>query len=179
MRRAIAVLALFASSARGEELPLSLQVQLLQKTATYITNLQPSDNGAVKVLVLYPGAQVTRGASALASGLNQAGTVGRFKVEARAESVTNLKAELASDKPQMIWLAPELDEKSVQSVIEQCEGSGIVTVSPVAAHVKLGVILGFDLIEAKPRILVNLKQARAQDVIFFSGLLTHSVIVER
>ena len=55
----------------------------------------------------------------------------------------------------------------------------IVTVSAASAHIKQGVILGFDLVEAKPHILVHLKQARAQNVVFLSGLLTHSVIVEK
>jgi hypothetical protein len=173
------MLALVACAAVADELPVSLQVQLLQKSAAYITSLQPAESGAVKVLVLYSGAAVPRSAEGIAAGINQAGTVGRFKAEAKIEAVSSLKGTLGAEKPQMVWLCPELDEKSVRAVIDACEGSGIVTVSPLASHVKAGVILGFDLVEAKPRILVNLKQARAQGVVFLSGLLTHSVIVER
>lgn len=170
---------LVAVAARADELPVSLQAQLLQKAATYITSLAPGDSGAVKVLVLHPGASPTRWSEGLAGALNQLGQLGKFKGEAKVVPVSGLKSALAAEKPQVIWVPPELDEKGVSAVLEAVGTSNIVTVSVVSAHVKQGVILGFDLLEAKPRILVHLKQARAQSVVFLSGLLTHSVIVER
>jgi hypothetical protein len=172
-------LALASTGASADELPVSLQAQLLQKTATYVTSLQPGESGTVKVLVLFTGATPSHATEALVASLNQDGQVGKYKAEAKLVPISSLKASLAAEKPQVLWVPADLDEKAVDQVIEACGQSPIVTVSSVAAHVKRGIILGFDAVEAKPRILVHLKQARAQNVVFLSGLLTHSVIVER
>jgi hypothetical protein len=179
--RAIAasVVLLFGASALADELPIALQVQLLSKTSAYVTTLQPGEDGKVKVLVVHAGASAARGSESLAGAINQAGTIGKFPAEAKLVPVADVKAAIASEKPQFVWLAPELDEKGAQAVIDACGAASIVTVSVNGAHVKQGVILGFELAEARPRILVHLKQARAQNVVFLSGLLTHSVIVER
>jgi len=166
-------------AASADDLPLPLQVQLLQKTSSYITSLSPGESGKVKVLVVYPGASPSRAADTVSGTINQLGQLGRHPAEAKTVPLTGLKAALAEEKPQMLWVAPETDEKGVTAVMEAVGTANIVTVSAVAAHVKQGVILGFDLLEAKPRILVHLKQARAQSVVFLSGLLTHSVIVEK
>ena len=173
------VLVLFATRAVADDLPLALQVQLLQKTSAYITSLQPGETGKVKVLVVYPGDKVSRSSETVANTINQAGQLGRHPAEAKTVPLASLKATLATEKPQVLWVSPETDDKGVTALMEAVGSSNIVTVSAVSAHVKQGVILGFDLLEAKPRILVHLKQARAQNVVFLSGLLTHSVIVEK
>ncbi len=180
MRRlgAIAVVSV-ALAASADELPLQLQVQLLQKTAAYITSLQPGDTGKVKVLVVHAGDKPTRVTEQLTASINGLGQLGKHPAEAAPVALVSLKTAITSEKPQMLFLAPDLDEKGVAEVLEACGTANIVTVSAVQAHVKQGIILGFDLQEAKPRILVHLKQARSQSVVFLSGLLTHSVIVEK
>lgn len=173
------VVLLLALGAQADELPVPLQVQLLQKTASYITTLAPSESGKVKVLVLYPGATAARGSETLTTALNGVGQVGKFPLEAKLVALGSLRESLVTEKPQVLWVASETDEKGVAQVLEACGPMSILTVSGNAAHVKQGVILGFELVEARPRILVHLKQARAQNVVFLSGLLTHSLIVER
>ena len=54
-----------------------------------------------------------------------------------------------------------------------------VTVSGVSEHVRLGVVLGFSLVEAHPKVLVNLKQAHKQNIEFHNGFLRHADIVDR
>lgn len=176
---AASALLLFGFAASADDLPLPLQVQLLQKTSSYITSLSPGENGKVKVLVVHAGASPSRASDTVANTINQVGQLGKHPAEAKTVPLSGLKATLETEKPQMLWVAPETDEKGVSAVVEAVGTSNIVTVSAVAAHVKQGVILGFDVLEAKPRILVHLKQARAQGVVFLSGLLTHSVIVEK
>jgi hypothetical protein len=170
---------LLAFAARADELPLPLQVQLLQKTSAYITSLQPGPSGKVKVLVVHPGPTPARSSETLAAAINTGGQVGKHPAEASLVALAGLKAAVTAEKPQMLWVASETDEKGVAAVLEAVGTENIVTVSASAAHVKQGVILGYELAEAKPRILVHLKQARAQSVVFLSGLLTHSVIVEK
>lgn len=169
---AASVVLLLSFGALAEELPLALQVEMLQKTAAYITNLVPPESGKLKVLVVYAGASPSRATETLAAAINKAGKVGAHPAEAKVAALgASAKELLEAEKPQLVWVAQETSEKDVSAVIEACGSSPIVTVSNNPAHVKQGIIMGYELVEAKPRILVHLKQARAQGVVIFSGLL--------
>lgn len=90
-----------------------------------------------------------------------------------------LRSVQAAEKAQLIYLAPELDEKGVLGVVEAFSDTQAVTVAAASDHPKLGIVLGFSLVEARPRVLVNLKQANRQKIGFRNKLLTFAVIVDR
>ncbi len=177
---AVLALALAAGEARAQELPPTLQVQLLSKVTTYIADLSAGGD-TLKVLVIYPGQKESRGAEKLTAALAQQGQLGKFKVAAKSVGFTDAKklvATLAVEKPQLIYLAPELEDEAVLAVIGAASASNAVTVSGTEDHVRLGVVLGFSLVEARPRVLINVKQADKQKISFVGGLVSHSVVVE-
>ena len=183
IRGALVAVALAASLAAADEVPLQLQVQLLSKMSTLI-DLPPGVSSTIKVLVIYPGTFHTpsRGAQTLASAIEQVGQFGSLKAEAKLARFVDTKkfeAALAAEKPQFIYLAPELKEQAVRDLVEASATSEAITISSVGDYVKLGVVLGFSLEEAKPRVLLNLKQVRKQHIVLHSGLTRHAVIVER
>jgi hypothetical protein len=47
---------------------------------------------------------------------------------------------------------------------EALSGVDVLSVSPVPEYVEQGIVLGFDVVSGKPRLLVNLGQARLQHV---------------
>ncbi len=180
----LCAISLWAWPAVADELPVPLQVQLLSKMSTYVSNFAPADATAVKVLVVHPAAKEgpSRGAQALVSALTQAGKLGQYTAEPMLVGFTDLKkfqATLAAEKPQVIYLAPELDPKATAEIVEAASTSTVLTISGVSDHVKLGVVLGFSLVEARPRVLVNLKTAQKQNIVFLAGLVSHSVVVDR
>ena len=77
------------------------------------------------------------------------------------------------------YLAPELDEQSVDGIVDALGKMPAVSITGVSDNVKRGVILGFSLVEARPRVFLNLKQAAKQNVAFHGGLVSHSVVVDR
>ncbi|MHB8876183.1 MAG: YfiR family protein [Myxococcaceae bacterium] len=175
--------ALLASGASADELPVALQVQLLSKMSTYIIGFGAGESSAVKVLVVHPGSAEapSRGSQALVGAIGQMGQFGSLKVEAKLAPLTDVKtlqAQLASEKPQVVYLAPELSEKNVATIIEALGSSTAVTISGVTEHVKAGVVLGFSLFEARPRVFVNLGKARKQNIQFHNGLLRYAIVVE-
>ena len=186
MRRALSLFALgalvFAQVARAEELPVLLQIQLLSKMSTYLETLV-TDGSTVKVLVVFPGPadSPTRGAQDLLSALSQVSQFGSLKVQAKAVPFDGKKfqALLDVERPGILYLAPEVDVKVTAAVIEACAERPTVTISGNADSVKLGVVLGFSLVEARPRVLINLKQAGRQKITFRPGLVSHSVVVDR
>ena len=171
-------------AARGDELPVTLQVQLLSKMPTYIDSLGSVGGATIKVLVVYPGPAETpsRGAAALVSAIAQVGQFGTAKAEPKPVPFLGekkLQAVLGAEKPQVLYLAPEIDASAAAAIVQACAGSTTLTVTGNGDLVKLGVVLGFSLVEARPRVLVNLKQATAQNLVLRSGLLSHAVIVDR
>jgi hypothetical protein len=186
LRRASLVGALcVAFAAAAEELPVALQAQLLSKMTTYVKALTPQGATAVNVWVVYPGPgeAPTRAAQALTSALTELGQMGTLKAQPKALAFADPKqfaAALAAEKPQVLFLTPEHNEKNVSALVEAAKAvPGVVTVTGQSDHVKLGVVLGFSAVEGRPRVLVNLKQAKAQGVEFHNGLLRYAVIVEQ
>jgi hypothetical protein len=171
-----------ASAAFADELPVGVQVNLLSKLSTYVSGFAPAGSTEVKIWVLYPGKDPSRGAQALASAFTQAGKLGQYTAAPTLVAFVDaktLEAAVAAEKPRVIYLAPEIDEKVALEIVSAVGKSTALTLSGVEAHVKLGVVLGFSLVEARPRVLINLKQALKQNIVFLSGLVSHSVVVDR
>jgi hypothetical protein len=180
---ALIALTLWASTARADELPVSLQVQLLSKMSTYVSGFGPGETATVKVLIVHPaGDGPSRGAQAISTAITQLGKIGQHPAEVKLVPATGTKAfqaVIAAEKPQVIFFAPELDEKATTDVVEAASAGNVVTISGLAEHVRLGVVLGFSLVESRPRVLINLKQSKKQGIVFLSGLVSHSVVVDR
>lgn len=175
--------ALSASPARADEVPLPLQVQLLSKMAALI-DLPAGTPSTIKILILYPGTlpAPSRGALTLSSAIAQTAQFGSAKAEARVLpylDAAKLALTVATEKPQLVYLAPEFPAEGVPGVVQACSSGGVVTLSSVGEHVKLGIILGFSLVEAHPQVLLNLKHAREQNIGLHVGLTRHAVVVER
>ncbi|MFL5319297.1 MAG: YfiR/HmsC family protein [Myxococcaceae bacterium] len=181
LRVLVVAVALTAGFARADEVPVNLQIQLLSKMTTAIPAMQPAEGSKIKVLVITPGSvsSPSRGAQALITAIKQVAKFGAFDADAQLVSVGDVKSALAVEKARVVYLAPELDEKSVSSVLDATSGSSVLTVCGTREQVKLGIILGFELAEARPVVLVNLKQARKENLDFKNQFLTHTTIVEK
>jgi len=172
------------TAARADDLPVQLQVNLLSKMSTYVQNFVPAGTETVKVLVVHPGPKdgPTRGAQSLGSTITQVGKLGKYGAEPKLVAYGDAKtfrATLAAERPQVLYLAPELDSTLTAEIVEAATSSTVLTISGVAEHVRLGVVLGFALMEGRPRVLINLKQAQKQQIVFLSGLVSHSVVVDK
>jgi len=188
-RRLLFIVALAATAAQageGEELPTEMQAQLLSKMTTYVKGLVPAGGTSIKVLVVYPGAAdapPTRPAAAMTDALTKLGKMGTYAVEAKPVVFTDqkdLEAVLAAQKPNVVYLTQEHTPKSLGFVLQALKATGgVLSVSGTPSHVEQGVVLGFGAAEGRPRVLVNLKQAKEQGVSFHNGLLRYAVIVEQ
>ena len=180
----LAAAGVFAGDA--DELPLELQAQLLSKMTTYVKGLAPAGATSLKVLVVYPAsapdAPPTRAAQAMVQAIGQQGKMGTLAAESKTVPFTDLKAfqaTLAAEKPNVVYVTSEHDAKSLGYLAQALKGSGVLAVTGTRAHLEQGVVLGFTPAEGRPKVLVNLKQAREQGVVFHNGLLRYAVIVEQ
>ncbi len=179
MRAALLGVLLLTTSALAEELPVTMQVQLLSKMSTYVKNLSGTE---VKVLVVCGGAAASRAGQSIATEISQQGKIGSAAATVKVVpfvSTAKFKATVAEEKPQIIYAAPDLEPASVPGVIEAAAEAKVVTISGTESQVRSGIILGFSQVEARPRVLIHLKQAKAQGVEFRNGLVSHAVVVEQ
>jgi len=59
----------------------------------------------------------------------------------------------------------------VDAIRGALDGVDVLSASAVADYVPKGVVLGFDLVSGKPKLLVNLTQAKKQQVDLSSDVL--------
>jgi hypothetical protein len=86
------------------------------------------------------------------------------------ESPAALAARVRSDRAAIVYLTPGLEEHTPE-LRKALTGVDVLSVAAVAAAVPAGIVLGFELVSGKPKILHNLTQAKLQNVNFKADVL--------
>ncbi|MFX9089437.1 YfiR family protein, partial [Acinetobacter baumannii] len=76
----------------------------------------------------------------------------------------------------IVYLAPGL-ENDTPAIATALNGLDVLSVGASGAHAKQGAVVAFDLEEGKPKIVVNLGQAKSQHVALRSEVLSLARIV--
>ncbi len=161
--------------------PIPMQVQLLASVADYDKAFAERAKGSVKIVLLTSkdpdsaraAAQVRvalRGVSQIA-GLPHEESIVQF------ESAAALRDLCRSKGVGVVFVMPGF-QKEVADIKRSLDGVSVLSVATVGAYVQEGVVLGFDVISGKPKLLVNLPQARAQKVAFKAELLKMVKVIE-
>jgi hypothetical protein len=163
--------------ARAEDVavPIPLQAQLLAKVAGYDRNFVGRASGRAKIMLLVKAgnAQSSRTASEMQRELQSMPDVaGLLHDELVTEYVDapTLKNACAQDHVGIVYVGPGLAD-DVGAIRAALDGGDVLTVSAVPDYVAGGIVLGFDLVSGKPKLLVHLTQARRQHVDFSSSVL--------
>jgi len=162
--------------------PIGLQAQLLAKVAEYDRHFLGRAQGyAHIVLVLKQGhTESTHVVSEMqtnlariesVAGLPHRETVWAYKVPSDlAEFCKNRSAAI-------VFFGPGL-EADIEAIARAFSGVDVLTVSSVAGYVDKGIVIGFDLVSSRPKVVVNLKQTRLQMVDFRADLLKIARVIE-
>ena len=183
----MAVLAVALSIARvgSAELvpvPLDRQAELLGRVAAYDRNMAARAGDRVRVLLLTNGDDpesvgiAKRMEAALRSLPDIAGMAHEERV-APFTSGTDLAFQCRSQRLAIVYLGSGLAEQ-VPAIRNALDGVDVLTVAAVPEYVEAGVVLGFDILSGKPKILVHLGQARRQHVQLRSDLLKLAKVFE-
>jgi hypothetical protein len=170
------ILALASPVARANAVPVDVQVGLLGKVARYDRAMPGRVDAEVKLLVYSKPGQVAseRAAAQVRGHLEQVraimGTPVRV-VMLDFVDAQSLARDVDRHAPAVVIVTPGMT-RDVASVAAALDGKNVLTMSLVAEDVEKGIVLGFDLVATKPRIVVNLRQARRQGVDFTSQLLS-------
>jgi len=181
---AATALALFESRADAvePEVPLRLQVSLLDRVIPFDRNFAVRVHGLLSVAVVVDSsdADSARVGAQLLSELGQRATLGEYGLTASRVAFSGVKP-LVDDckrlRAGVVYVTPGLTA-TTERVAAGLQGLRVLTVGALPEHAKNGLVLSFGVRSGKPRVLVNLAQAREQDIDFRADFLRIAEVIE-
>jgi uncharacterized protein DUF4154 len=171
--------AAFAEEAR---VPARLQAELLAKVAAYDGRfLARAGARALVLVVIAPRLADSErfGAQIRAELARQPRIGGVEHMEEVIEFVSppELARTCRERQPAIVYLAPGLSD-AVPSIADALAGHDLISVSASPGDVQRGIVLGFDVLSGKPKLVVNLPRARSQNVAFKPELLRLARVIQ-
>jgi hypothetical protein len=173
----LASILLVGSEARAEDVavPIALEAPLLAKVAAYDRSFVDRAAGSAKILLLVkPGnAQSSRTAAEMQrelGSLPQVAGLSHEETVALYTDAASLKAVCERDHIAIVFFGPGFAD-DIEAIRVALDGVDVLTATAVPDYVPKGIVLGFDLVSGKPKLVVHLSQARRQHVSFSSSVL--------
>lgn len=154
--------------AEDTNVPISLQAELFAKVAGYDKNLSTRANDKVRVLVVSKknDAESKRMAGQMVTALGTIGDIGGISKEVSSlvfSTAKELAAHCKDQKISIAYFASGLGS-DIAAIASALEELSILSVAGVPSYVPDGIVLGASLVEGRPKLLLNLPQARKQQV---------------
>ena len=177
-----AVLALLAvlllatpSPAQRVVVPAELQAELFSKVAAYDRNFaaRAKSKAIILLVVNTHDAKSKVFVASIKSALSRLERVGGLphqETVVNYESSAKLAELVRSQRAAAVYLGPGLDSE-LEALKSALTGVDVLSLSAIPEHVSKGMVLGFDVVSGKPTILVNLTQAKKQNVSFSADVL--------
>jgi len=161
--------------------PLSMQVQLLTLVADYDKGFAERARGRTKIVLLTSKSPDSeRALTQVQTALAQIGQIGGQPHEESTvvfESGAALSALCRTSGISIVFLMPGL-QNNIAEIKRSLDGLDVLSVASIGSYVHQGIVLGFDVVSGKPKLLVNLEQARSQKISFRSELLKMVRVVD-
>jgi hypothetical protein len=171
-------------SARGDDVPVpaELQATLLAKVVTYDRNLRSRSGDRVHVFLVGKPSDPTSMpfVRQMSQALSAMGTFDKLPHDEEIveyKGADDLARKCQASRASILYLGPGFrdDIEAIRGVLEPLS---LMTVSATPEDVQRGIVLGFDLVSGKPKLVVHLGQSRKQRVDFTAEMLKLVRIVD-
>ncbi len=168
----------FAESA----VPLSLQARLLSRLGPYDRNFKSRAGSVAKILVVHRKGDDESAfeQASLVRALGELPNIGGVPIQidqAEFTDTESLAKRCRVERVAVLYLTRGL-EADTQRIASALANADILTVGTSARHAENGAVVGFALEQARPRIVINLPRARAQNVDFRTELLVLARLIQ-
>jgi hypothetical protein len=183
IRRGLLLLLTLALGISGERaalgqvasVPAAVQADLVAKLLPYDRNFENRAGTVVRTIVLVKSGSVRSqiAAEAFKSALSNLDRVGGRRHEERIvsyESAAALAKQCRSERIALVYVTPDFDGE-LDALQRALAGVDVLSVSAVPDYVSRGIVLGFELVSGKPKILLDLPRAKRQNVDFSAAVL--------
>jgi hypothetical protein len=161
-------LALDIAYAEDIPVPTDLQATLLAKVVLYDRNLPERAGDRVRTLLIGNPSDPTSMpfVRQMRQDLGAIENFGKLPHSEEIVAFTNadaLSEKCRNERISIVYLGPGL-QGDVEAIRDALEPLSILTVSANPDDVSRGIVLGFDLVSGKPKLVIHLAQARKQRV---------------
>jgi hypothetical protein len=168
----------FAESA----VPLSLQARLLARLGPYDRNFKKRAGATARILVVHRKGDDDSAfeQASLVRTLREIPNIGGVPLQIDVAEFSDAEAlakRCRAERVAVLYLTRGL-EVDTPRLAAALANADVLTVGTSARHAEMGAVVGFALEEARPRILINLPRARAQNVDFRSELLALARLIQ-
>jgi YfiR/HmsC-like len=170
--------------AQAEDLmvPARVQAPLIGKVVGFDRNFvaRVKDNVTIAVVSKASNTDSERAATQMLGALGELGRISGLshdELPVRWTDANSLAAACAERNVAIVYLTPGF-EKEVVAIVKALDASRVLTVAGALSYVKEGVILGFDLVSGRPKLVINLASARRNGIAFHSSLLAITRVVQ-
>jgi hypothetical protein len=174
---------LTAESGQADEqtVPIALQVDLLGRVVRFERNYVGRGSAPALVILVVKGNETAsvRAAALASAAIGQLGSIGARPASVTTQTFSSPAAlRSASREAAIVYLMPGFSRADLQAIAATFADSSVLTVGASNGDAENGAALGFELEGSKPRIIVNLRQARAQRLDFSAQLLRLARVVQ-
>jgi len=169
-----------SSWAEGAPVPIRLQVELLFMIAGHDRNLSARAGGHVRTLVL---TKETDGSAHVAAQFQAAAAAKPFvaglphQVEVAPFTRPSALAEACkARRVAIVYLTTGFTDREASAIGEALEGCSVLTATAAPAMVRHGIVLGFDLVSGRVKLLFDRVQASRQRVDFGPEVLALTAV---
>jgi hypothetical protein len=157
------------SAAEDVAVPVNLQADLLAKVIEYDRSFPARAGERAQVLIVMKGGNPdsARVASAMQTALGRRDQIAGLPHDEQIVAYitpTDLAAACRERNIAVIYFGPGFGENEVVAIRAVLDGVDVLSVASVPQYVEQGIVLGFDLISGRPKLLFNLTQAKKQHV---------------
>ena len=174
---ALAVIFSFASpvAAEGGEVPARVLAQLLSKVPAYDHGFRERAGKEVEVLILTnpDEPESIRAATLMQSALLRESSIAGLPQRSQVypfQSAEALAVEVERRRVSIVYVTAGFSN-TLDLICRALEPLGVLTMTTVPDYVERCVVVGFQILAGRPKILVHLKHAQRNGVRFRSELL--------
>ncbi len=182
MRRAYCTLlcltVLAPSLAGGEDsgVPVALQVELLVKVASHDSNMAKRAGDRVLAVVLSKAGNgdSSQASSAATTALKLKSTLRGLPLVVEGAlfgKAADLPALCRTKRVSIIYVTPGFTDDEVGAIGAALDGVDVLTASGVPRYIQKGIVLGFDMVSGRPKLVLSMGQARRQNVAIETAVL--------
>lgn len=169
--------------AEDVSVPISLQMELLLKVASYDKNLKEraGDRVRIAVLVRQEDADSGRSAAQALKALSEVEDVAGLPLDRVSTTFTDAAALarfIHEGNVAILYVTPGFTEGEIDAMAHALDGVSVLSAGALAKYTLRGVVLGFDLAGGKPKLIVNLGRAKRQRVELSSSVLKLVRVIE-
>jgi hypothetical protein len=171
------------AGAQDVTVPVSLQMELLLKVASYDKNLKERARDRVRVAVVskQDDADSARYAGQALKALSEVDDVSGMPVEPLSLIYTDAAALARFTRDgsvAVLYVTPGFGEAEMDAIALALDGTNVLSAGALSKYTIRGLVLGFELAGGKPKLWVHLGRARRQRVELSSSVLKLMRVIE-